>query len=83
MCVLARRKTTGGSGAVRLNACIIRPSWARGPAKRNTRNVKTFAGEIGRGINFHYFFDATIKGEPNPHKENYEKATSKDVLEKR
>lgn len=45
-------------------------------------DVKTFAGEVGHGANTHYFLCARIKGEPNPNKEDYEKATSKDVLVK-
>lgn len=51
-------------------------------SSRPSPDVKTFAGEVGHGANTHYFFCARIKGEPNPNKEDYEKATSKDVLVK-
>lgn len=51
-------------------------------SSRPSPDVKTFAGEIGHAANTHYFFCARIKGEPNPNKEDYEKATSKDVLVK-
>ena len=45
-------------------------------------DVKSFAGEVGHGANTHYFFCSRIKGEPNPNKEDFEKATSKDQLVK-
>jgi uncharacterized damage-inducible protein DinB len=45
-------------------------------------DVRSFAGEVGHGANTHYFFCARIKGESNPNKEDFEKATSKDVLVK-
>lgn len=47
-----------------------------------SQDVKTFAGEVGHGANFNYIFCARMKGEPNPNKEDFEKATSKDVLVK-
>jgi hypothetical protein len=45
-------------------------------------DVRSFAGEVGHGANTHYFFCARIKGEPNPNKEDFEKATNKDQLVK-
>lgn len=49
---------------------------------RPTQDVKTFAGEVGHGANFHYIFCARAKGEQNPNKEDLEKVTSKDALVK-
>jgi hypothetical protein len=45
-------------------------------------DVKTFAGEVGHAANTHYFFCARIKGEANPNKEDFEKATDKAALVK-
>lgn len=49
---------------------------------RPSPDVKTFAGEVGHGTNFHYVFCARAKGEPNPNKVDYEKETSKATLVK-
>lgn len=67
-------------------ALNLKESADKVPAERYSfkpsSDVKTFAGEMGHAANTHYFFCATIKGEPNPNKNDYEKETNKDALVK-